>query len=695
MSSEQIYSDIEFPDDFDLRQEALESLAQRLKEVPIDTRHALSSFSPSADQYQSRVIESTQPTIRLVAPAGSGKTQTIINRVLTKISNGENPRRILILTFDNSAAGSLHLKLEEQRGQFPTPLEGLRISTLNAYGYGLLREYVPNEHKNVITDSRQRAIVREGQEELKRISPDRFAALPTNIRSRFYKEFYSLLKNQIFDPRELHPQEVADFMLSRADIGEVFFSHLNYDKALCKRVIEALLWLFKAYEKALQRDHVLDFDDQKLRAYISLKQNHNLLQVLQGQFSEVIVDEFQDINKLDFFLIKTLAEKSGLIVTGDDDQAIYGFRGCTPDYIIDLERHLGRPITSYELQINYRSPQNIVEHADRLIRNNIRRISKTPIAYNSNTSQIKVMKSLTAGIEARTIVSFIKRVRRSTPNLSFSDFAVLYRTNAQSLPLQIEFILNDIPYYVRKEDNILYNDTLAKLLGVLKLKLAISAEQQPQTSDQAHAIQAYFRFVSPQQVDQLNRFFQGGRNFLQTLSSPALFAIMPKIRESQIIPAMREILEAPSLIKTFDILAKRFHGLQGMIGSLEEVVEEKVPLGELYDVAANFKGNIKEFVETMERALEQARLSNAGEDRKAGVGLLTYFKSKGLQWHTVILTTCNEGIIPHKKAPVEDERRLFYVAMTRASSNLLISYLKNICKTSVSPSRFLAEAGLK
>jgi DNA helicase-2/ATP-dependent DNA helicase PcrA len=237
-------------------------------------------------------------------------------------------------------------------------------------------------------------------------------------------------------------------MLERAGVSEIFklfFSHLNNDRQMCKKVIEALIWLFKAYEMALRRDNVLDFDDQKLRAYLSLKENPQLLVSVQSQFSEIIVDEFQDINTLDFAFIKTLSVRSDLMVTGDDDQAIYGFRGCSPDYIIDLESHLGRKVISYELQTNYRCPCNIVEHADRLIRNNRRRIIKNPIAHNSGTSDIKVIKSLTAGLEAKTVVSFIRRVLRGNKNLTLTDFVVLYRTNAQSLPLQIEFILNDIP----------------------------------------------------------------------------------------------------------------------------------------------------------------------------------------------------------------------------------------------------------
>lgn len=694
MATDHIYSDLGFSDDFEVRQQALDELSRKIDSVSVDTKEALSSFVPSSDSYQQRVIEALDRTIRLVAPAGSGKTQTIINRVITRIQNGVSPRRILVLTFDTSAAASLRTKLSEQSLRVTTQLRDLRISTLNSFGYGLLRDYVPSEYKNVIEDIRQRSIIREGRDELKRISPDRSAALPTNLENRFYREFYSLLKNQLFDPRNLNAQHVADFILERTDVSELFFSHLNNDRSMIKRVIEALIWLFKAYELALKRDNLLDFDDQKLRAHISLREAPQLLASVQSQFAEVIIDEFQDINTLDFEFIKALAANSTLLVTGDDDQAIYGFRGCSPDYLIDLEKHLGRQVVSYELQINYRCPRNIVEHADRLIRNNRRRILKTPIAHNNEPSDIKVIKSLTAGLEAKAIVAFIRRVLRSNKRLRHADFAVLYRTNAQSLPLQIEFILNDIPYYVRKQDNILYNDALAKLLAVLRVKHALSENRIPKASDRVLTIQAYFRFVNSTQVEKLENLFRKTDNFADAISSPTFVTILPKARDSKLVSSLQECFEASDLIKTLDVLAKRFNGLKGMIGSLEDVINEQVPLGELYDIAASFKGSIPDFIETIERALERARLSHAGEDEMAGVALLTYFKAKGLQWHTVILTTCNEGVIPHKKAPTEDERRLFYVAMTRASSNLVISYLKSICKNAVSPSRFISEAGL-
>src|SRR5436309_12101457 len=130
------------------------------------------------------------------------------------------------------------------------------------------------------------------------------------------------------------------------------------------------------YEKLLQREQKIDFDDQKLRALKCLEASPKVLSLIQRQFDEIIVDEFQDINELDFALVVLIAQNARLVITGDDDQAIYGFRGCTPRYIIELEKHLGRDVQSFELKRNYRCPRNIVDHATRLIRHNKWRIEK-------------------------------------------------------------------------------------------------------------------------------------------------------------------------------------------------------------------------------------------------------------------------------------------------------------------------------
>lgn len=689
--SHHIFSNLDFTLNFEVRQQALDQLEYRLTQSTIDSREALASYVPDADQYQTRVIEAADRTIRVLAPAGSGKTQTVVNRVLWNMRNGLKANRMLVLTFDNAAGSSIVSKLNEQLETATINLNDRPlVSTLNAFGYSILREFVPVEYRPVAPNYRERRFFREVKQGLKEKSPDRYSALPVNLADSFYLEFFSLLKNELFDPRQPDPQRLADCIMAKGK--DTFFP--ASDREVVTRVLQALIWLYMAYERVLQREKLLDFDDQKLRSYLSLKDDMHLRSTLQGRFTEIIVDEFQDINRLDFAFIQVLSEKARLIVFGDDDQAIYGFRGCSPDFIIDLETHSARPVTSHELSINYRCPPNIVEHANKLIRHNTRRIDKFPIASGKDLAQIKVVSTLSAGLEAKFIVSFIKRVKRANRTLQYNNFGVLYRTNAQSLPLQVEFILNDVPYYVRAEDNVLQNEVLDRLLGVLRLKIAIGSNRLPDSRDAALSVRSYFRYLSAQEFEQLHALFSRGLPFLTTISSDTFYQILPKARQSNLIPDMQEMFQATSLMNTLDVLAKSFNGLAGMIGSLEDVVAGKVPLGEIYELAANFGGKIDGFVNTMQTALDHAKETNAGTDRNNGVALLTYFRAKGLQWHTVILTSCNEGLIPHKRAPIEEERRLFYVALTRTSANLLISYVKNSSNNKVKPSRFLSEAGL-
>lgn len=686
-------SNLDFEFDFTLRDQALTDLAQRLASSTVDTRRALAGYVPKADAYQQQVIEATEDTVRVLAPAGSGKTQTMVNRVLTQLRNGQNAKQILILTFDNAAVTSIRTKLQEQlavlaldRNYVPT------ISTLNAYGYGILRDYLPAEHKPIVSNSHRRSLLREVKDALKEKSLERFNALPTNLSERFYLEFFSVLKNEVFDPRQLNAQQVADFMLERTETTAPFFSTATPE--VVAKVIQAVIWMYMGYDLALQREQRIDFDDQKLRAHLGLLEDPNLLRQIQGRYTEVIVDEFQDINRLDFVFIQSIAAKARLVVTGDDDQAIYGFRGCTPDFIINLEQHLGRRVTSYELSANYRCPPNLVEHANRLIRHNTHRVEKHPVAKRKEPAAIKVVSTVSAGLEAKFVVKYIRKIKQATPELQYKDFAVLYRTNAQSLPLQVEFILNDLPYYVRDEDNLLQNQTLDRLLAVLRVQLALATGREPDSSDAVALVQAYFAYVAAAEVNELLNLFGRGGRLLETLGSEPFYRILPKARQSNLLPTIQTLVRAKTLMETLDLLTKNFNGLSGMIGSLEDVVAERVPLGEIYELAANFKGKTQDFVRTLEGALERARQTNAGTDRDSGIGLLTYFRAKGLQWHTVILTTCNEGLIPHRKANVEDERRLFYVALTRASSNLLISHVQKACGNQVTASRFLQEAGL-
>ena len=697
MTPPSIFSDLSISEDLQLRDEALASLVQRIRSAPVDTRSALSALELRADQFQHRVIEAQERTIRLVAPAGSGKTQTMINRVVAQVRQGVKPSRILLLTFDNSAASSLRSKLKEQEEEIAKQIGhsgdigATQISTLNAFGYGLLRQDIKEEYRSIVKSTQRRWFFREAKEGLRSIHPDRHGMLPPNVQESYYLELVSLLKNNIFDPRHPKASLIANFLINDRS-AEVLFPEPE-DIERVSRTIEAVIWLHQAYDRVLQANQVIDFDDQKLRPYVYLAEAPELLSVVQGRFSEVIVDEFQDINLLDFELVKSIAERATLVVTGDDDQAIYGFRGCSPEYIIDLEKHLGRPVTSYQLRVNYRSPANIVQHADHLIRHNTWRVVKDPIANQPATATITLLPSLSAGLEAKAIVEFVRSVRRQNARLGFQDLAVLYRTNAQSLPIQVEFILNQIPYFVRDEDNILNDEALDRLIAVLRCKMTLTMHQRPTTDDQVAMVRSYFRYMNRDEQDAIHRFFARSAAGFAALDSAEFGEVLPKAQNSNIQTAIAELGRAKGLREELDVLRRKFRGFQAMVGSLEDAVDQKVPLAEISEVAASFRDDTAVFVETLESALTRAKESGAGRD-ESGVALSTYFKAKGLQWHSVILATCNDGLIPHRKAPVEDERRLFYVAMTRATSNLLVSYVENAVNTKVIPSRFLREAKL-
>jgi len=643
-----------------------------------------------ADVYQVKAINAREKTIRIVAPAGSGKTQTILNRVLKRLGEGISAEHFLILTFDKSAVRSITTKLLECAARSRSNLRALRVQTLNAFGYEVLRSDFPHEYLPVITESRRRQLLREIKQSLKEKSPNRYSSLPLQVADNFYLEFFSLLKNELFDPRDLQTQMFANFMLASPQAKQFF--EPGGDTASVRSVIEAVGWMFKAYERALQWEQLIDFDDQKLRAYLALR-DPEIRKRLQKRYREVIVDEFQDINRLDFALINLLAEKSNLIISGDDDQSIYGFRNCTSDFMIDLEKHLGRKVASYELKINYRNPANLIEHAAKLISHNARRIPKGPIPGSSRRAGIEIASSPTSGSEARFVVSAIQKTKQTNPGTGYRDFAILFRINAQSLPLQIELALNDIPYHVNEADHLLRNEKIKSLLAFLRLKLRLLSGREPDARDAVLTVNAYLGGLDAKAEERLERFFHTERRFYEAVSSTEIFKIAPRIRESRLAESVREAVNAGSLTKTLLIATKRFQGLKELARNPDEVTDGCTPLCSILDYILDFRGDTNLFVKTVETSIERAGKRRVA-DNENGVALLTFFKAKGLEWRSVILTGCNEGIIPHKRSPIEDERRLFYVAMTRANSNLLVSYVKRASHAALAPSRFLAEAGL-
>jgi DNA helicase-2/ATP-dependent DNA helicase PcrA len=479
----------------------------------------------------------------LVAPAGSGKTQTIVERVLGRIEEGVRPERVLVLTFDRAARRSLVERLAARSRERGVDARRCTVSTLNAFGAALLRRHAPGEPRVVADDALADRLLAESAAE---------SGIGAELAGRgaLVREVFALLKNALHDPRAGSIREFARFLRSdpvaRDRMAELASEAPRADPATVAR-------LFAATDTAMRRTGVIDFDDQKLRA-LALFERSELRERIPGLWDEVIVDEFQDINRLDFALVRRLADRSDLVVTGDDDQAIYGFRGCSSEFIVGLARLLGREVDSHELAINYRNPPNLLAHAVRLVRHNRGRIPKSPVAARTDPAALVATpagspESETAGLahRARKAIAGGRRPQ---------ELAVLCRTNAHCM-------------------------SVAAGLQAVGIRCRVRAEAD------------------------------GGAG------------------------RRRSAGDGPG------------HG-----------------------------GN-----------------AEGGGNPEDAVTVATYFRAKGLQWPVVFLPGCNEGLIPHPRAPIDGERRLFYVALTRASEELVASWVA-LPRGEARPSRFLAEAGL-
>jgi superfamily I DNA/RNA helicase len=289
---------IDLAEDFEIREQVQADLLRRITEAPVDSRAALSDYVPTADEHQYKVIHADEHTVRLVAPAGSGKTQTVVNRVLNLVKHGAHPDRILVLTFDTSAAKALRDKMSEQTQVARTSLRNFQVSTLNAFGYGILREYLGGEFKPIVSKSQTRGLIYSMKRDLADAGRDKAELLPTNVRDRVYFEFFSLLKNELVDPRNIDKQTFADFVCASPHAEPLLLNalplgmaaqktQLSAEQLAClKTVIQILLWMYKGYEGKLRALNVIDFDDQKLRAHISLQGNRSLLGDVQSRFDE-------------------------------------------------------------------------------------------------------------------------------------------------------------------------------------------------------------------------------------------------------------------------------------------------------------------------------------------------------------------------------------------------------------------------
>jgi len=613
----------------------------------------------------------------IFAGAGAGKTKTITHRIVNLIKEGIAPEKILAVTFTNKAAKEMRERIEREikthaRGQDRLPY----VSTFHSLGV-----YIIKENTGILG--------------LKRY----FSILDEDDSKNLIKE---ILKELGFDPKEQPPAKIRAII--SAQKGK-FVSPETYGEEV-KGAFGALVSrVWEIYEARKDKENSLDFDDLLLKATKLLKENEKIRKFYQSKWEYIHIDEYQDTNEVQYLMSKLLVgEHKNIVAVGDADQNIYSWRGANLKNILNFEKDYP-DAKIILLEENYRSTKNILEAANTVIKKNIFRPDKNLFTKNKSGEKISLYEALSEEDEADFVAakileildkeaSFLKRdlsqadePRRSAPRAlgdsdpegeslaDFSDVAVLYRANFQSRILEEAMLKYNIPYQVlgikffeRRE----IKDTLAYL------RAALNPEN---LSDIKRIINFPPRGIGKVT---LAKIFAG-----QTENLPA----KTRIKISNFYNILEEIREKISNLKASEAVkyAVKISGIeQGLSDGNEEEIERLENIKELatlalkYDNLANGAG--------IERLLEDAALASdqdsimfnkekSGDKKETNaVKLMTVHAAKGLEFKYVFVTGLEDGLFPHERhhekinEDSEEERRLFYVALTRAKEKVFLSF---------------------
>lgn len=611
------------------------------------------------DRQKEAVLWGDGPLL-LLAGAGSGKTSVLTTRVAYLIKErGIDPRNIVAITFTNKAAKEMKERIIKQVGSVGY---NIQISTFHSFGLRIIKENFERlgyDKNFTIIDSDDSLTV------IKRILKD------MNIDSKrcnpkFIKNQISSCKNEMVTVEKYHN-------LVNDEVSDITYK------------------VYKKYQETLLRNNSLDFDDLLIKPIELFNKHPEVLQQYQELFKYVFIDEYQDTNEAQYLLSKMISAKyKNICVVGDDSQSIYSWRGANFKNILNFEKDY-KDAKVILLEQNYRSTKTILNAANSVIKNNTKKKDKNLWTKNEQGEKIKYVRALDEKDEASFVTREIKKLK--SDGVSLDDIAVLYRTNAQSRTIEEGFLNSNIPYrivgafafYSRKE----IKDLLAYLKLIYNPKDDVSL---------IRVINYPKRGIGPKTIDNLSMD--------AVLKGTSMFEVIEKGKELEFkntILEMKEKSETLSLTETIDMVLDK----SGIKKDLEQehTLEADIRLENLEE----FKSITKTFEEesgiaSLEDFLNEVSLvsdvNDQKEDGASKVTLMTIHAVKGLEFKYVFVIGMEENIFPHVNCiegpdGLEEERRLCYVAITRAKKKLyLINTLKRTLfgRTSVNmPSRFINE----
>ncbi len=590
----------------------------------------------------------------ILAGAGSGKTRVLTTRIAWLIQTGQvEPAGILAVTFTNKAAREMLARLG---GMLPINTRGMWIGTFHGLANRLLRAHWRDANL-----------------------PQLFQILDSADQLAAIKR---LLKTLNVDDEKFPPRELQHFINGQKEAGLRPQAVEAWDDYTRRRVA-----LFQEYETQCQREGVVDFAELLLRSYELLERNEPLRKHYQRRFRHILVDEFQDTNSLQYRWLKQFADEGregggAMFCVGDDDQSIYRFRGADVGNMRDFEREF-RVANVIRLEQNYRSHGNILDAANAIIRNNSNRLGKNLWTEQGAGEPIRVYEGFADLDEARWLVEEIQQLVRE--GMSRSDIALLYRSNAQSRVLEHQLFSSGIPYRVYGGLRFFERQEIKHALAYLRL----IANPDDDTSF-SRVVNFPTRGIGARSIEVLT---DAARTF-----NGSLYATVPHLSGKpgtvlagfvRMIEDMRRDTARLPLPELVDHVLDA-SGLRAHYRNEKEGQERLENLDELVSAATNFLAEFGLPEEPMDHALladflAHASLEAGDHQAEAGadaVQLMTVHSAKGLEFDVVFVTGLEEGLFPHENSileadGLEEERRLMYVAVTRARQRLYLSFAQS------------------
>lgn len=588
--------------------------------------------------------------LMVLAGPGSGKTLVITYRVKWLIENaGVHPSNILVITFTRAAAEEMKKRFFMFDGMANTPVT---FGTFHSIFFMILRYAYRYTAANIIRE---------------------------DVKRRYIKEMTENMELEIEDENEFLSGIINEISYVKGEMMSLSYYHSNN----CSD--ELFAQIYEGYEKRLREENLIDFDDMLVFCYELLKERDDIRTLWQNKFQHILIDEFQDINKVQYEIIRMLAGKGDhLFIVGDDDQSIYRFRGARPEIMLGFEKDYPEA-KKVILNTNYRCSEEIVEGAEHLISHNTKRFPKNMQAARGSKIPITFRNLKDAGEECTDILKGIRFYYKK--GIPLEDMAVIFRTNTQPRLLVGRLMEYNIPFQMRDVIPNIFDHWIARNI-LTYIKLAMGNRDRKLFLQVMNRPKRYISrsMITEPQVD-LKKLKQ------QTFGKKWLYEKIDKLEMDLYLLRKMEPYAAIQYIRNgigYEDYMNEYAQFRRMNpDDLEEVLNQIQESAKEYHSFEEWFAYIESYGEELRKQME------AGRQQKSGVTLTTMHSSKGLEYEVVFVMDINEGVTPHKKAvkeaDLEEERRLFYVAVTRAKTYLFLYSVKELYQKDAQISRYIGE----